>query len=254
MRILSILALLSLGACALPSLEVQPRYARYEISGSAGVASGGVSGSADVEQAGLDDDDTFAGRVDFEFGSPHVIGLAQAPRFEGSGTLDVTIDDGTNTITAGAAVDSEIELEMYDLALVFDLVPGDTVEVALGFGAAYLDVAMRFEELGTGTVIEEQEALPIPLLCAAASVWIGPLEVNAFAGGMDASYEGDSVTYLDLDAYARLKLFGGGSRLRASLVAGYRLTDFELEYEDASTNVHNDLTIAGPYVGLEVSL
>lgn len=253
-RSLAFLASLALSACALPSLEVQPRYGRLDISGSAGVSSGGSSASADVEQAGLEDDTSLSGRVDLKFGAPHLLFLGQSPSYDGSGTLDATLSDGTNTINAGAAVDSALDLKLYDLALMFDLAPGDTLELALGFGAAYLDVDMRFEEVGTGTTIDEQEQLPIPLVCGLASVWVGPVELNGFLGGMDLSYDGDSITYLDADLYARWKLFGGSELLRASLVVGYRMTDFELEYDDGSNQVRSDLTIAGPYIGLEASL
>lgn len=253
-RLAALAALLSLSACALPSLEIQPRYARFEISGQAGMTSGGVGGSADVEEAGLDEDETWAARADLKFGAPHLIGLAQQPRFEGTGTLDVTVTDGTDTITAGATVDSKADLDMYDLALVFDLIPGDTLELAIGFGAAYLDLDFRFEEQGTGTTVASQEEIPVPLLAAAGAVWLGPVEIAAFAGGMEYTLDDDSIAYLDADVYARLKLFGGDELLRVSLVAGYRYTDFELEYDDDSSAVDADLTIQGPYVGLDLSL
>ena len=252
-RILALVPLLALSACATPALDVQPRYGEMEISGSAGVTTGGVGGNADLDQAGLDQEQIFSARADLQFG-PHLVFLGQAPSFTGSGTLDVTLSDGTNTINAGTPVDSRIDFGAYDLALLFDLVPGDTVELALGFGAAYADVDMRFEDPASGTTIDEQANFPIPLACALASVWIGPLQVSAFAGGMEYTYEGDTVSYLDADVYARWKLFGGEELLRMSLVVGYRLTDLELEYADGSTNVESDLTIAGPYVGLEGSL
>lgn len=241
-------------ACALPSLDVQPRYGRPEISGTAGFTSGGVGGSADLEQAGLQEDEAISARVDLDLGWPRLVGLAQAPRFEGSGTLDVTVSDGTNTITSGAAVDSVVELGIYDLALVWDFFPGDTIELAFGFGAALLDADLRFAEVGTGTTVESQQQIPVPLVAAAASVWLGPLEVAAFAGGMDYTYDDDSVSYLDLDVYARWKLFGGEELLRTSLLAGYRLTSLQLEYDDGGSAIDADLEIQGPYVGLEVTL
>jgi hypothetical protein len=242
------------GACALPSLDVQPRYGRPEISGTAGVASGGVGGSADLEEAGLEDDEALALRVDLDLGSPRLVGLAQAPQFEGSGTVDVTVTDGTNTITAGAPVESELDLAHYDLALVFDLFPGESFELGLGFGAAYFDLDFRFEETGTGTVVASDEQVPVPFVAATAAVWLGPIEVGAFVGGMEYRYDDDDVRYLDLDAYARWKLFGGEELLRTSLLVGYRLTEFELDYDDDGNDVDADIELSGPYVGLEVSL
>jgi len=252
-RVLAWIFPLSVSACALPSLEVQGRYASLAIDGTVNVSGAGVGAGADLEQAGLDDDQSVAGRLDFEFGSPHLIVLAQTPRFEGTGTLDVTLDDGTNTITAGSDVDSEVEFSLYDAALVFDLVPGDMVEVALGFGAAWLDMAVQFEEIGTGTTIASAEEFPLPLLALAASVQLGPVQVGAFLGGMQYELDDDEVSYLDLDAFARWK-FLGLTRLRGSLVGGYRMTDIDVEYDDGSSVIDNDLTIAGPFFGLELAL
>jgi len=245
---------LLLTACALPSLDVQPRYGSLEIDGSAGYSSSGLSGAADLADAGLDDDSGLSGRIDFEFGSPHLVVLAQTPRFEGQGTLDVTVDDGTNTITAGASVASRLELATYDAALLFDLFPGEMVELALGFGLAYLDLSLRFEEDGTGTTVESDEAVPVPLLALGASFWLGPVELTAFAGGIAYELDDDEIHYFDLDAFARWKLFGGSSRLRGSLVGGWRMTDLEVEYDDDATLVEADLTLQGPYFGLELSL
>ncbi len=243
-----------LGACAVPSLEVQPRYGRPQISGRAGATSGAVGGSADLEDAGLDDDQALSARADLEFGSPRLIGLAQAPHFEGSGTLDVTISDGTNTITAGTPVDTELGISQYDLALVFDLFPGDTIELGIGFGAAYFDLDFRFEESATGTLVASDEQVPVPFLAATAALWLGPVEVAAFAGGMQYTYQDDRVDFLDLDAYARLKFLGGRQHFRSSLLVGYRLTRFQLDYDDQGTDIDADLTLAGPYVGLEITL
>ena len=245
---------LILGACAAPSFDVQPRYSRPAISGRAGATSGGVGGSADLERAGLDQDEAISLRADLDFGSPRLVGLADAPEFAGDGTIDVTVSDGTNTIAAGTPVSSELNLAHYDLALVFDLVPGDTIDLGIGFGAAYLDLDFRFEDTGTGTVVASHEQAPVPILAATAGVWIGPVELSAFGGGVQYKQNDDDLTFLDLDAYARLKLFGGASRLRASLVGGYRYTDFKLDYTDDSSDIDADFTIQGPYVGLEVRL
>lgn len=244
----------ALGACATPTFDLQPRYGQLDISGSAGMSSGGVGGAADLAQAGLEQDELLMGRADLKFGAPHLVALLQAPEFTGSGTLDVTIDDGIDTITAGAPVDSEIALEQYTFGLLFDLFPGDTIELALGLGATYLDASFAFVEQGSGTTVASEEQLPIPMLMAAASVWLGPVELAALVGGVDYEYEDDSIFYLDADLYARWKMFGGDELLRTSLVVGYRHTELELEYDDSSTDVDADLEIGGFYLGLEVSL
>lgn len=243
-----------LSACAAPTLGLQPRYGRLDIEGSAGFSAGGIGGAADLEQAGLEEDELLSGRADLRFGSPHLIALAQTPEFAGSGTLDVSVSDGTNTITAGAPVDSEIALDQYTLALVFDLVPGDTFELALGLGATYLDASFLFAEQGTGITVASDEQVPLPMLVFAGAVQLGALELAALVGGADYAYDDDSVYYLDADAYVRWRFLGGDERLRASLVLGYRRTEVELDYDDGSTAIDADLTLDGLYLGLEASL
>ncbi len=244
---------LLLPSCALPTFEVSPRYAVLSIEGEAALSSGGASGALDVEQAGLEDEETISGRADLKFGAPHLVVLGQAPRFEGQGTLDADIDDGVDSIPSGSAVDSRVDLGLYDGALVFDLIPGDTLELALGVGAAYLDLALAFED-GSGAVVDTEKQFGVPLLAAIASVQLGPFELGAFAGGMELTYEGDTVTYWDGDAFLRLRILGGSEHLRASLVVGYRATQVEAEYHEGGVDVDTDLRIQGPYAGLEIGL
>lgn len=248
-----LLSLPFLAACAIPSLDVQGRYSPMNISGSAGFASGAVGGSADLEEAGLDDDNVPSLRMDLKFGAPHLVALAQAPSFSGSGQVDATLTDGTNTILVGADVDSQVDLGQYTLGLLFDLFPGDTIELALGFGVTYLDLDARFRESG-GATVSSTQSVPVPMLMGAGSVWIGPVELAALAGAMQLDYDGDSASYLDADVYARWKLFGGRELLRTSLLLGYRYTNLEVDYEDGSSDVDVDFAIEGAYIGLEVSL
>jgi len=252
MRFLFPLAVAALlGACA-PTMDISARYGRLDAQGEAAIDASGATGAADLEQAGLEEEDVLQGRADLKWGSPHLVALAQAPEFTGQGTLDVSVSDGTNTITAGSDVDSRLELGTYDLALVFDLVPGSTFELGLGFGAAYLDLDMAFEELGTGTTVSTEEALPLPLLAATASVSLGPFDLAAFAGGMAYDYDDDSVSFLDADVFARWRIFRAG--FSGALVVGYRLTDVDLDYDDDSSQVDVDVRVSGPFVGLDLGL
>ena len=42
--------------------------------------------------------------------------------------------------------------------------------------------------------------------------------------------------------------------MRGSLVGGYRRTEFDLEYDDGSSSIDADFTLAGPFFGLELAL
>jgi len=244
----------ALGACRAPTLRITPRYGQLSIDGRAGIQTGSLSGAADVEQLGLDKDDTVAGRVDFDWGQVRLVAMGQRPRYEGTGTIDVTVSDGTNSITAGAPVDTELNLGMYQGGLLLDIASGDKWTVGVGGGAAYLDIDLRFHELSTGTRVQTERQLPVPLAAAVLAVWVGPVEVGAYAGGLTYEYKGDTVSYFDGDAFLRVKLFGGLRRLRGSLVAGYRITDIDAQYDDGGALGEIDLRIQGPHVGLELSL
>jgi len=247
------LVLLS-AACTRTSLRVQPRYASQEISGSALVKDDALSTGAatDLEQAGLEDEGFVAGRVDLVLDFTRIVFKGQTPTFSGSGTLSAEVSDGTNTIPANSAVDTRGDLRTYDLAVLIDVLPTDMAELGLGVGAAWLDAEFSFESMGT--VVETAESLPIPLVVANLVLQFGDLELAALVGGLRLSQGGDSASYLDADLSARWSFLGSGEHLQAALVLGYRRTDLELDYSDDSTDVDADLTLQGPYLGLEVVL
>ena len=251
----AVLLALFLGACAAPSLDLMPRYGRFSVEGEALVGSAGTSGQVDLEEAGLEEDDTLHGRVDLKFGAPHLILSGVGPKFEGTGTLSAAIDDGTNTIPAGTTVDSQFDLGLYDGLIVFDMIPGDTFEFALGVGGNVLDLELAFEDVGTGTTVETAETFVVPVLAALGAVQWGPLELQVLGSGFNASYQNDSILYWTGDAFLRLRFLGGDEHLRASLVGGYRISEFEVEYddEDSDTDVDIDLQLQGPYVGFELT-
>ena len=251
---LSWLPLCLLQACTLPMFEVAPRYGLLAIDGDASLSTSGSSGSVDLDEAGLDDDRLFSGLADFKFGAPHLVLLGQSPHFTGQGTLSAAVDDGVDAIPSGAAVDSDVDLALYDGALVFDLVPGDTFEVALGLGGSYLDLDFSFEELGTGTLVDSAQSFGVPLVAGIASVQLGSLQLAAYVGGTDFRLNGNSVTYWDGDAFLRWRLLGGDQHFRGSLVLGYRVTHVDGDYDDGSTQVSADVDLRGPYAGIELGL
>lgn len=241
------------GGCALPKVDVMPRYTLQEVTGEAGIASGSVTARTDLEEAGLEEEGAVGGRFDLKFGSPHVVLAGVLPRFEGTGTLDAAVDDGTVTIPAGATVETQLDLGAYDGLLLFDVLPTDMFELALGIGANVTDFDVAFEEAGTGATVETSEIFIIPVVAALASVSFGPLEAQVLGSGFNGSYQDDAVMCWSADAFLRLKLFGGDERIRASLVGGYLIRAFEVEYDDESNDVDVDLRLQGPYAGLEVS-
>jgi hypothetical protein len=239
--------------CAVPELGLMPRYGRVALEGEFGASSGSTSARSDVERAGLgEEEDVLHGRADLDLGSPHLILSGMGPSFEGRGTLDATIDDGTDTINAGATVDSEADIGIYDGLVVFDLVPGDTLDLALGIGGSVVDLDLAFEEVGAGTTIETAETFLVPVVAALAGVELGRLELQLLGLGIDASYEGDSILYWTGEGFLSLRLLG--TDVRASLVGGYRISQIEVDYDDENADIDADLRLSGPFVGLELAV
>jgi hypothetical protein len=250
---LVLLALLA-SACSTPRFKVMPRYGQFNASGDFGASSGGNVLTNSLGDAGIDDDNGYLGaRADFKWGGPHLIATVQDTDQSGTGTLTQDIDIGGTTISAGATVDTTFDLGLYDLLFVFDLLPTDMFELGLGAGVKGVQIDGKFEEVGTGTTIKTDELIPVPVLAANGSVRFGRLEAAALLSGSSVSYSGDNVDVFDVDAYGRLRLFGGDDHLRASLVLGYRRFDIHADYEDGSDNIALDATFDGPYLGFEFS-
>ncbi len=253
-KLLALLLLVPFTSCTIPTLRVAPRYAQYEISGDASLSSGPATGSLDVEQAGLEDDQAVGGRADLKMGLVHIIAGVDVPEFAGRGTLSTTISDGTNTIAQNTVVDSEMNLSVANGLVVFDIIPGDTLEIGLGAGAVYLNLDQSYTDFALSTSVASEEDFAIPVLAGFAAVQLGAFEIGALVSGVQLDLDGDEVFYLNGDIYGRLRLFGGSKRVRGSLVVGYWLTEMDVDYDDGSTLIDVDVMLQAPYVGLEVSL
>lgn len=257
MRSFTGLAVLMLAtACSTPRFDVTPRWGTLDIDGQLGIASGTVSAKADLNTAGLQQDDSVLGaRLDFDWGPSHLMVSGQQSEHGGDGTLDATISSGGTTITAGTDVASEFDLGLYTAAYTFDFLPTDLLELGLGLGVSYLDVKASFTDSFTNETIDGDEGIPLPLLAARLGTRIWRIDASLQAQGISATVDGDEITYVDLDLMAKLHLLGGEDHLGGHLTAGYRWVDLELEYEnDDGDQVDGDATFTGPYIGLTLSI
>jgi hypothetical protein len=251
----SILLCAPLCSCALPGLRVAPRYGLYEVSGEGAVGAGPGSASFDLEQAGVDSVEAVGVRADLKFGLTHIIATADLPEFDGTGTLGAAIDDGMgNTIPANTPVRTQLDFALANGLVVFDLVPGDTFEVALGVGAAYISVDQRYLDVGSMVEVRVDEDFILPVLAGVFAFHLFSYEVGAMVSGISADYDGDSVFFFSGDIYGRMKLFGGTHRVRGSLTAGFWLNQTEIEYADGPGFVETEITLMAPYIGVEFSL
>ena len=150
-------------------------------------------------------------------------------------------------------MDSSVDLGVTSGLLTWDLAPTDSVEFGLGFGIVALDLELEFRENITPTTVSSDETVPVPVLAARVGISAGAWEVAGVLSGLDVDADGDQVTFFDLDAYGKYHIAGGGDRLGAAFIFGYRATELDVEYDDGSDRVDANLEVSGPYIGLRLS-
>ena len=247
-RIAATLVALSLLACVSPTLDVGVHYGEYSLDGGLGFGSGGISGTTPLRRIGLGDDSPVGASATVGLGSTMLLFSATTPSFKGSGTFDANIDIGGVTINQGADVTSELNIGMYQGLLLFEIIPGSTVDLAIGLGVNMLDLSGSFTEDGTQTKLSLDQAIPIPVLATRAGVELGPVGLSALVTWMGVSYDGSDLDALDLDLRAQMDIFGPMIGY-----AGYRNTSLDIFYQDGSDFGDFDVSISGFYIGTGVS-
>lgn len=248
-RALTLLTLF-LAACGLPNLDVDARYGEFGIDGSLSIAdSGTFNASNDLDTLGLGDEEGTVGvAAQIKWGSPHLYVSTQESSFSGTGVLQADLKTDFGTITAGSAVDSDLDFGLTSAILTFDLVPGPW-EFGLGVGVSLISIDATFQDLTSSERVETDETLPVPGVAISLGVGLGPIDVSFIASGMSISVEDGEVTYYDADLTGRWD-FG---RFGGSLLFGWREADYDIEYDDGTDSIALDLNYSGPYVGLRIS-
>jgi hypothetical protein len=251
---LLLIPLVLLAACSAPTLDASVRYGLNSLDGDILTGTGGTVVANSFNDLGLNDDEPTPGAtVDFKWGSPHLSISTQSSSFSGSGVLSSQLEIGGDIISVGADVDSNIDVGVTSAILTFDLAPTSALELGIGVGVVALDLNLRFREDLSGTTVESDEVIPIPVLAARAGMEFGDWEVGGVVSGLDIEVDGDSVQFVDLDVFGKYHFAGGQDRISASFLFGYRSTDLTVDYADSGDQVDANLTVAGPYIGLRFS-
>lgn len=242
-------SMLPITGCAALQVEATPHYGLSQLEGDFAIATGGITGTNDVGDLGLDDEEAAPGvRADLRWGMPHLTVTVTDTSWSGSGTTTADLSQDGVTIPAGSNVDSEVDLVYGNAIVTFDFVPGDTFEVGLGFGLEAASVQTSVRQVGLGAVIDTDEDLPIPVIALRAGVDLGPVSFDGLLAGISMDYDGDSLTFYDVDLRGRWEMFD-----HAHLMVGYKRWVVDLEYEDGAENVELDITADGPYFGIVIA-
>lgn len=245
---------LALSACSLPSAYVTPRVSRLSIAGDVGVQQGTtLSAQASVDSLGIEEDKgVLSGRLDLlAFG--HWTFSGQQSTHDGEGVADAQLSSGLVTINVGDPVKSELDFGLYSGAVTFDLVPGDALEVGLGLGVTLLDINAQFTDQATSETIQTDELVPVPNLVGRVAGCVGPFELSGLVSWVDLSYRDTNASFLDVDAMARLRIFGDSSRFSGHAAIGYRFMNVKADYEEDGKSIDVDVDFDGPWIGLSVS-
>lgn len=250
-------------SCLAPKAWVMGRYGEWELDGDFAAVDTSGTATTDVrtstEDLGLTDkDDSFSGRVDVKWAGGRVTGSNLAASYAGSGmvTTDITLD-GT-TISSGTPVDSVMDFDILSGSVTWDIIPGDTVDVALGVGGGVMDLFAEFDDMG-GNVISTDEESPFIMPAAHISADVGPILISLLGSYIDTDWlslddEDFDATIFDVDLNASYKVIGGNDRLRGFITLGYREVSVDAEYEDGSSSVATELDLSGVYFGVTLTL
>lgn len=157
-------------------------------------------------------------------------------------------------ITAGSAVDSDLDFKIGQVRALWDCVDGKALQLGFGLAAEWVDVDFEVTE----QVFDLKESIvirqAIPLIAAHASLDLGgampggldlvPISVELSAAGLTARFRDLDGTLLDLEGLVRWRLGHFG------LFAGWRHLLFQLAGSASDQSFDGNLTISGAVAGL----
>jgi len=243
----------TVASCAVPNLRLYPRYGPMELDGDIGANAPGVSAQASVDALGIDDESVFQPRVDFDWDPMHIYVQGYQVEFEGTGTADATFDFGNgNGITIGEDVQTSLDLSLYTGSVVFDILPDFLLDLGIGAGVGVIDYDLDMQSLSTPGALQSAEELPFGFLAARVGRTIWRFEVVALVNFLGLELAADEVQYYDADISVGYVF--NKTALDLQLMLGYRIQHIEVQLDDSGGDLDLDLDLAGPYLGLIVTL
>ncbi len=167
-------------------------------------------------------------------------------RYDGSATLTRDFRFNGQTFPVNDTISSRLEVDVIEGQVQFDILRPSigvaSVNLGLILQGIYVDGSIRVQSGGTGASTTEDFRLGAPLVGAAAGVGFlkDMIRVDARATGM--AYSGSHL--YEVDAFASFTPFPF-----VRLQGGYKYIDLKVDESDVTAN----LTLSGPYAGLQVS-
>jgi outer membrane protein len=234
---LAFLALAVVPAMADEMISFKAGYLSLSPEGEFAVFSGGIGTKVDMEDdLGFDDSEEFMAEAVVQLGSFRLTAGYLPLKFSGSGSTTGIIFNGQPFV---GTVDSDVDIDLYDVGLTWYLLNFDDLPVRLQLGP---EVSVKYVEadisMRSSTASEsESVSAPVPTIGLR-----GRVGISDFLGlvGRVGYLEFDDNSFLDADVqleFSPLPLVG--------IFAGYRYLDIEVDESD----VFLDVTFDGPYGG-----
>ena len=251
--IAALLPVLLTAACSSPAARVHAGYMQTELSGDLGL--GPIVNTPvqvdpiDIDQSlGLDD---AAGspfvRAELDAGPIRLTGSGFQYSQSGRGVLTGSFGD----ITAGTAVDSDIDLLNAKTALTFDVRDISPVRISPGIGVDLFDIDATVAPLDQNLGIEAEtidELIPVPMLFLQAEVDVDYVGAILDVGGFQANIDDFEGTFFDIEALVYVRPVD-----HLEITAGYRYISLDFEGRPEDQDVDADLNLSGWFIGGGVS-
>ncbi len=252
-RALFVVVLLGAGCSAPGGGRLLLRGGDLDIDGDVGVSAGGgaLTSGSDAKALGIDESDIhFQPRVDLDWGEWHAILQGTQADYDGVGAAETTITRGGPPITVGTALDTEVDLDLYTVSVLYDLYSAGPVELGVGIGGGYLDYSVSFAALSGALLVESESDYPLLYLTGRVAADMKLFEASLVANGVSFSYDDDDLSYYELDFAMSFHRMVFLESLPGTLAVGYRLVHVDYEYDDGLGKATLDADFSGPYVGL----
>ncbi len=246
----------AVSSCSAPSLRVSPRIGQIEPTGGLiAVTAGDPELGTDLDALGLTEESIFLPRLDFEAG-PFQWTLDYAGLdYSGQGETSAEIDLGGATISGNVQVATELDIQLYRSSFTWDVIPGDTVDLGIGFGLGAADFAASVTDIDPLTPGSDSgsvdQLVPLPYAAGSATIEIGPVGLEGLVGYFSLDLDDVEVSYLDIDANAYWQFVdAAGAGIRA--VVGMRIIELAAAFDDGDDRIDADQEFSGPYAGLTI--
>lgn len=238
---LAILALTAAPALADELVSFKAGYLTLAPEGEFAVFSNGVGTKIDMDDdLGFDDSQELMAEATLQLGALRLSAGYLPLQFTGAGTLSRTVFFNGQTFNPAVAVAGEVEIDIYDVGLTWQLINLDDLPIRLQLGpelsVKYVETDLSLNSIA-GTGESESGSAPLPTIGLRARV--GLADFLALVGRVGYLEYNDN-SYLDADAQLEFSPIP-----LAGLFAGYRYFDVNVDESD----IFLDVQLSGPYGG-----